>query len=106
MIATLPENRYDFYSDPNYENIKHNVLEEMNKINSALGFYNVYSRTELLTQLWFYQYAVLFIGIIFDLLLIIFGVVSILLIYSILMISLETKIFHIGVMRLIGLTES
>jgi len=52
-----------------------------------------------------YSYAVLFIGLIFDVLLLIFVVVSCLLIYSLLLISVETKTFEIGVMRLTGLTK-
>ena len=47
----------------------------------------------------------MFVGLIFDILLIIFVVVSILLIYSLLLISVETKTFEIGVMRLVGLTK-
>ena len=42
----------------------------------------------------------------FDLLLIIFVIVSVLLIYSLLLISVETKTFEIGVMRLVGLTKA
>ena len=52
-----------------------------------------------------YSYAILFIGLIFDVLLIIFVVVACLLIYSLLLISVETKTFEIGVMRLVGLTK-
>ena len=47
----------------------------------------------------------MFIGLIFDILLIIFIMVSCLLIYSLLLISVETKAFEIGVMRLVGLTK-
>ena len=52
-----------------------------------------------------YSYAVMFIGLIFDILLLIFVVVACLLIYSLLLISVETKTFEIGVMRLVGLTK-
>lgn len=52
------------------------------------------------------SYAVLFIGLIFDILLIMFIIVAVLLIYSLLMISVETKTFEIGVMRLVGLSKS
>ena len=48
----------------------------------------------------------MFIGLIFDVLLVIFIVVACLLIYSLLLISVETKTFEIGVMRLVGLTKS
>ena len=48
----------------------------------------------------------LFIGLIFKVLLLIFIVVSVLLIYSLLLISVETKTFEIGVMRLMGLSKA
>jgi len=49
--------------------------------------------------------AILFIGLIFNVLIILFVVISVLLIYSLLMITTETKTFDIGVMRLIGLSS-
>ena len=77
----------------------------MDKYDEALGFYNIKSNPLLLEALLPYDYAVMFIGLIFDILLIIFVVVAILLIYSLLLISVETKTFEIGVMRLVGLTK-
>ena len=53
-----------------------------------------------------YTSAVLFIGLIFDVLLLIFTVIACLLIYSLLLISVETKTFEIGVMRMVGLTKA
>lgn len=52
-----------------------------------------------------YSAAVMFIGLIFLVLLLIFVVISCLLIYSLLLISVETKAFEVGVMRLVGLTK-
>jgi len=52
-----------------------------------------------------YSFAVLFIGLIFNVLLLIFIVIACLLIYSLLLISVETKTYEIGVMRLVGLTK-
>ena len=49
--------------------------------------------------------ALLSIGLVFKILLLIFIVVSVLLIYSLLLISVETKTFEIGVMRLMGLSK-
>ena len=53
-----------------------------------------------------YQYQVMFIGLIFDVIIILFVIVAILLIYSLLLISVETKTFEIGIMRLVGLSKS
>ena len=77
----------------------------MDKYDEALGFYNIKSNPLLLEALLPYDYAVMFIGLIFEILLIIFVVLTVLLIYSLLLISVETKTFEIGVMRLVGLTK-
>ena len=91
LIGTLPGQRYEFYEDSDFGKVKSNVVTELNKIDDALGFYNIRSKTDLLQNLEPYSYAILFIGLIFNILLIIFVVVAILLIYSLLMISVETK---------------
>ena len=46
-----------------------------------------------------------FIGLVFNILIIMFIMVSIPLIYSLLMITMETKTFDIGIMRLFGLNN-
>ena len=52
-----------------------------------------------------YSTAILFLGLIFDIIVLLFIIVAVLLIYSLLMISIETKTFEIGVMRMIGLSK-
>ena len=52
-----------------------------------------------------YNVAILFIGLVFNVLIILFVVISVLLIYSLLMITTETKTFDFGVMRLVGLSS-
>lgn len=46
------------------------------------------------------------IGLIFNVLILLFVVISVLLIYSLLMITTETKTFDYGVMRLVGLSQT
>ena len=69
------------------------MLSELDKMDEALGFFNVKSTPALIQGMVIYDYAVMFIGLIFDILLIIFVVVACLLIYSLLLISVETKTF-------------
>ena len=49
--------------------------------------------------------AILAIGLVFDIMLIMFVMISVLLIYSLLMITIETKTFDTGVMRMTGLSS-
>jgi len=46
------------------------------------------------------------LGLIFGIIIILFVVISILLIYSLLMISVETKGFETGVLRLVGMSKT
>lgn len=50
------------------------------------------------------SYATLLLGIVFGIIALLFIVISVLLIYSLLMISVETKTFESGVLRLVGLS--
>lgn len=59
----------------------------------------------VLTDIRQYSFSVLFLGLIFDLIILLFMIISILLIYSLLMINVETKSFEIGVMRMVGLNK-
>ena len=43
LIGTLPGQRYEYYSNSNFDGIKKNVLAELDKIDEALGFFNVKS---------------------------------------------------------------
>jgi len=49
--------------------------------------------------------ASLLLGLLFGIIVILFVVISVLLIYSLLMISVETKTFENGVLRLVGLSK-
>jgi len=52
-----------------------------------------------------YSFAVLFIGLIFSVIIMLFVMISTLLIYSLLMITIETKAFENGIMRMQGLSK-
>lgn len=47
----------------------------------------------------------MFLGLIFDLIVLLLIIISVLLIYSLLLISVETKSFDIGVQRMVGLSK-
>lgn len=78
----------------------------MYKIEEALGFFPVTISSELLGDLSNYSRLVLFIGLIFDLIVVLLVIISILLIYSLLMINIETKSFETGVQRMVGLSKT
>ena len=48
LVSTLPGRRYSYYADANFNNIQKNVLDELSKLDRALGFYNIASQPYLL----------------------------------------------------------
>ena len=105
IVGTLPGERYEWYENSNFEDTTKDVLGEIQQLVEDMGIFNINIQPSLLIYLKPWSYAVLFIGLVFDILLIVFVAVSTLLIYSLLLISVETKTFEIGVMRLVGLTK-
>ena len=103
LFATVPSPRYEFYTSADFSETKRKVLDNMQGIVKKLGTYVPHGVYEVLTEMQIFSYAILMIGLVFDIMLIMFVMISVLLIYSLLMISTETKTFEIGVMRLIGL---
>ena len=77
----------------------------MQTIVEKLGTYVPNGAYEVLEEMQIFSYGILMIGLIFDIMLIMFVMISVLLIYSLLMINIETKTFEIGVMRLTGLSS-
>ena len=77
----------------------------MNGFVSDLGQYPVNAKMFILTEMQQYNVAILLFNLIFDVVLFIFLVISVLLIYSLLMIGLETKTFETGIMRMVGITK-
>ena len=105
ILANLPPPRLQTYQNDDFNAISSEVLGYLYPLTNGLGLYNIGTNINLLFEMQTYSEAVLFIGLIFDILLLIFVVVACLLIYSLLLIQVETKAFETGVMRLIGLTK-
>ena len=102
---TLPSPRVDFYQSSDYFTIQSQVTGYANEIVEALGFFPVGMDMEVLEQMELYSSAILMLGLIFDIIILLFVILSVLLIYSLLMIQVESKSFEFGVMRMVGLSK-
>jgi len=105
-MVNFPHPRYEYYAETSFKKIKTKYLDFMNPLIRDLGFFNFQKDTELLSGVETFSYAVLFIGLVFDILLVVFVLVACLLIYSLLQISVDTKTFEFGVLRLVGLSKN
>ena len=86
--------------------IKADVFDYTNEVVNALGFYELNTALPLLDKVENYAMMILYIGLVANLVVILFVIIAVLLIYSLLMISVEKKTFEFGVMRLAGLSKN
>ena len=104
-MVTLPSPRFKYYQNDDIDQIKENIFDYANDIVNTLGFFRVSTGLPLLDMVESFSLFILYIGLVGNLVVILFVITAILLIYSLLMISIERKTFEFGVMRLQGLTK-
>lgn len=51
FVGTLPGQRYSFYKESDFDKMKQDILIELDKIDEALGFFNIESTPLLVEEL-------------------------------------------------------
>jgi ABC-type antimicrobial peptide transport system permease subunit len=85
--------------------MKSNIKAEVAKVVEKLGYYDITPTEPLLSELEFVQLAVVQLTCVFNVLLILICAISVLLIYSLLMVSVTQKTFDTGVLRMVGVSK-
>lgn len=93
----MPNPRTKHFESSKIEDIRAQFSKHFAEIQEALGFYPIKIYSYLLESLAKFTRYVMFIGLIFDLVVALLVIISVLLIYSLLVINIETKTFDIGV---------
>lgn len=95
-----------YYQSTDIDRIEQRVANKTDEIMKDLGMFPLDSQTELLTIMAIFSQAIMFLGLVLDIIILLFIVMSVLLIYSLLLISVESKSFEFGVQRMVGLSKS
>lgn len=105
VIGSMPDPRLDTYMSSNYDNIQLEVSEYASNILEELGFFPIDMDLPVLSKLRPLRFVQVFLGLVLNMILFILFLLSVILIYSLLMLSVETKTFELGVIRVLGLTK-
>ena len=105
LIYKLPEPRLEYYEEVNFNHVKEKIINEQDKLIKEIGYYPVAMQNPLLDEVALFQIGTLFLGLIFDVIIVLFTIIAILLIYSLLMITVATKTHDSGMMRMLGLSK-
>jgi ABC-type antimicrobial peptide transport system permease subunit len=101
----LPPPRIAAYMESNYDTLQRNVISWAGAVLYKLGFNQLSTAVPVLSQLFTTRFFSLFLGLILNLIILILLFLSILLIYSLLMINVETRMFEFGILRMVGTTR-
>eukprot|EP01028_Stygiella_incarcerata_P008990 TRINITY_DN40584_c0_g1_i1.p1 TRINITY_DN40584_c0_g1~~TRINITY_DN40584_c0_g1_i1.p1 ORF type:complete len:1002 (-),score=203.36 TRINITY_DN40584_c0_g1_i1:2080-5085(-) len=105
FMINLSSPRLDHYNHNNYDVIQDKVSKWGAMILYRLGFNQVAPSMPLLLSMRGSRFFSLFMGLIVVMVATILGGLSIILIYSLLMIHVETKTFELGILRMIGMSR-
>lgn len=105
VVINLPPPRIQFYLQSDYDKIQRAVVEFSARIVYKLGFSELLTDMPVTDSLNVTQYFSLFLGLILNVVILILLLLSTMLIYSLLMVNVETRTFEMGVYRLVGATR-
>eukprot|EP01080_Neovahlkampfia_damariscottae_P011341 gene11341-4509_t len=98
-------NRLNMYKDSVFDNIQNSAIKFGSMLNYLLGFNQIQANFEILDILYKNRFVSLFLGLIINIIITVLSGLSIILIYSLLLINVENRTFEIGVMRMIGMSK-
>ena len=104
IIFNIP-NRVSIYSSTNYDNIQMTVTQFATSISINLGVYPFDMSLPVLQNLAPLKFGSLTLGITLNIIIFVLFILSIILVYNLLLVSIETKQFEMGVLRMLGLDK-
>lgn len=105
VIINLAPPRIDIYLSSKYSVVHDRLIAFSNRILFKLGFAQVFVDMPVLRGLGGTEMVALFLGLILNVIIFILLFLSVVLIYSLLMISVETRTFEMGILRMIGMAR-
>ena len=106
VLFACSANRVDCYMNSDYSAIAIGIIEWGSSIIYQLGFSQTRASLGVLLQLNRYQFFAAFLGLLFTIVTLLMAAISVLLIYSLLLVAVETKTFELGIFRMVGLQKS
>jgi hypothetical protein len=108
-VSTLLWNhpqRQEVYSNTDFEDVQASLAKFSSEILDVLGFYPVRCMMPIMDSLLPLSMGSIFLKIILNLVVVLLAAVSCFLIYSLLMITVETRTFEMGIFRMLGISKS
>ncbi|EFC43843.1 predicted protein [Naegleria gruberi] len=103
VYVNYPPNRLTAYNENDYKVIREKITKFASTSMYLMGFNQLSSSFPILEMMEVTQFFALFVGLIISIILIVLCLLSVVLIYSLLMINVENRRYEMGLLRMIGL---
>jgi hypothetical protein len=100
-----PSERWAVYTDSNTDRVNRKIVTYGADLAYILGFNQLTIDTPVLVSMNKLRLFNLFLGLILNVIIFILLFLSVLLIYSLLMVSVETRTFEMGILRMVGMSR-
>jgi len=100
-----PDQRWGIYTDSNTDRVNRRIIDYGSDLAYLLGFNQLSIDTPVLISMNQLRLFNLFLGLILNVIIFILLFLSVLLIYSLLMVSVETRTFEMGILRMVGMSR-
>ena len=101
----FPPPRVGAYMSHDYGQVRANVLKFVGRLSAILGYDKVQVSMTLLRELQELRVVSMFLSLVINLIVTALSALLVLLIYSLLIVSVETRAFDLGVSRMVGMTR-
>eukprot|EP01083_Nonionella_stella_P021319 59145_1 len=105
VYINLGKDRVSSYLSTNYQNIQRALVGFASKVSYYLGWIEMDIRLDLLSSMHGSSQTMLSLGVVLDIIIFVLIVLSILLLYSLLVISIASKTFTMGIFRMLGMSR-
>eukprot|EP01062_Namystynia_karyoxenos_P059026 TRINITY_DN50458_c0_g1_i1.p1 TRINITY_DN50458_c0_g1~~TRINITY_DN50458_c0_g1_i1.p1 ORF type:complete len:1108 (+),score=417.64 TRINITY_DN50458_c0_g1_i1:67-3324(+) len=105
-VSLAPKERKSTYNQNDYAVVQLAVIEWAATLLYRVGFNQLDTSAEVLSFMQESRFFSLFLGLLISLVILVLTALSVLLIYSLLMINVETRTFELGVLRMVGMRRS
>ena len=103
VFFNQPPNRLEAYNENDFKTVRDRVTKYASTVMYLTGFNQLDSSFPILEMMEQTQFFSLFVGLIISIILVVLSSLSIVLIYSLLMINVENRRFEMGLLRMLGL---
>ena len=105
VVWNLPPGRAGAYRSSDLAGIKRDVSGFISELLARVGWKDISTTMPVLDGVSGYEFFSLFLGLLLNIIVLFIFALSVLLIYSLLMVSVESRTFELGILRMVGMTR-